>query len=63
MFGTRFELDEDSEVTQAPMHALIAEAVDLIVSIEKIPSGSGRRIKEVVMLEGYDGKIYLTKNI
>ncbi|HHX6416523.1 TPA: P-type conjugative transfer ATPase TrbB [Pseudomonas aeruginosa] len=50
-----------AEATQAPMHALIAEAVDLIVSIEK--TAGGRRIKEVVTVEGHDGTQYLTKPI
>jgi len=51
-----------AEATQAPMHALIAEAVDLIVSIEKI-AHVGRRIKEVVTVEGHDGNSYITKPI
>ncbi|HHO82056.1 MAG TPA: P-type conjugative transfer ATPase TrbB [Halothiobacillus sp.] len=50
-----------AEATQAPMQALIAEAVDLIVSIER--TASGRRIKEVVTVEGYDGSNYQTKPI
>lgn len=51
-----------AEATQAPMYALIAEAVDLIVSIEKV-AHVGRRIKEVVTVEGHDGTNYLTKPI
>lgn len=50
-----------AEATQAPMHALIAEAVDLIVSIEK--TAGGRRINEVVTVEGCDGTQYLIKPI
>jgi P-type conjugative transfer ATPase TrbB len=50
-----------AEATQAPMQALIAEAVDLIVSIEK--TAGGRRIKEVVTVEGHDGSNYQTKPI
>lgn len=50
-----------AEATQAPMQALIAEAVDLIVSIEK--TAGGRRIKEVVTVNGHDGTHYLTKPI
>ncbi|MDX7645470.1 P-type conjugative transfer ATPase TrbB [Aeromonas caviae] len=50
-----------AEVTQAPMSTLIAEAVDLIVSIEK--TASGRQIKEVVTVEGHDGTQYITKPI
>jgi type IV secretion system protein TrbB len=50
-----------AEATQAPMHTLIAEAVDLIVSIEK--TAGGRRIREVVTVEGHDGTQYLTQPI
>ncbi|OKP00817.1 P-type conjugative transfer ATPase TrbB [Xenorhabdus eapokensis] len=50
-----------AEATQAPMQALIAEAVDLIVSIEK--TGGGRRVKEVVKVEGHDGVNYITQPI
>lgn len=51
-----------AEATQAPMQALIAEAVDLIVSIEKTANG-GRRIKEVVTVTGHDGTNYVTEPI
>ncbi|MCW5255656.1 P-type conjugative transfer ATPase TrbB [Verminephrobacter aporrectodeae subsp. tuberculatae] len=51
-----------AEATQAPMHTLIAEAIDLIISIEKI-AHVGRRIKEVVTVEGHDGVHYITKPI
>lgn len=50
-----------AEATQAAMQALIAEAIDLIVSIEK--TGGGRRVKEVVRVEGHDGVNYVTKPI
>lgn len=46
-----------AEATQAPMQALIAEAIDLIVFIEK--TGGGRRVKEVVKVEGHDGVHYV----
>lgn len=49
------------EATAAPMQALIAEAVNLIVSIEK--TATSRRIKEVVKVIGHDGKKYLTQPI
>jgi len=51
-----------AEATQAPMFALIAEAINLIVSIEKV-AHVGRRIKEVVTVVGHDGTNYLTKPI
>ena len=50
-----------AEATQAPMYALIAEAVDLIVSIEK--TAGGRQVKEVITVEGHDGIHYITKPI
>ena len=51
-----------AEAMLAPMQNLIAEAVDLIVSIEKTADGS-RRIKEVLTVHGYDGNNYQTKSI
>lgn len=50
-----------AEVSQASMQTLIAEAVNLIVSIEK--TSQGRRIKEVVKVLGFDGTIYETQSI
>jgi Flp pilus assembly CpaF family ATPase len=41
-----------AEVSQTPMRALIAEAVNLIVSIVKTDSAPGRRIEEVVTVTG-----------
>jgi type IV secretory pathway VirB2 component (pilin) len=44
-----------AEVTQAPMHALIAEAISLVVSIVKdTRHRAGRRIEEIVSVEGVD---------
>lgn len=51
-----------AEATPSPMPALIAEAVNLIVSIGKVPH-VGRRILEVVAVEGHDGLSYTTKPI
>ena len=48
-----------AEATHAPMQPLIAEAVDLIVSIEKC-AGS-RRIGEVFRVVGHDGREYVTQ--
>ncbi|WP_258086856.1 P-type conjugative transfer ATPase TrbB [Xenorhabdus bovienii] len=50
-----------AEATQSPMQALIAEAIDLIVSIEK--TGGGRRVKEIVKVEGHDGVNYITQPV
>lgn len=50
-----------AEATQAPMHTLIAEAIDLIISIEKV--AGGRRVKEVVTVEGHDGRHYQTQPV
>lgn len=49
------------EANQAPMQQLIAEAVNLIVSIEK--HAGGRRIKEIVQVTGHDGQKYVTRSI
>lgn len=51
------------EATAAPMHTLIAEAVNLIISIEKIKTAPGRRIKEIVRVLGHDGQKYITQPI
>ena len=51
-----------AEATQAPMRALIAEAVDLIVSIEKI-AHVGRRVTEIVTVQGHDGTDYITEPV
>lgn len=45
-----------AEVSQAPMQALIGEAVDLIVAIAR--TATGRRLEEVVAVEGFDGAAY-----
>lgn len=50
-----------AEATQAPMKTLIAEAIDLIISIEKV--AGGRRVKEVVAVEDHDGHEYITKPV
>jgi P-type conjugative transfer ATPase TrbB len=47
-----------AEVSQTPMRALIAEAVNLIVSIVKTDSGAGRRLEEVVAVTGLAGGDY-----
>lgn len=57
---TRLEL-MIAMVSVGPMQRMIAEAVNLIVYIEKY-AGS-RRIKEVVQVTGYDGKNYVTQSI
>jgi len=50
-----------AEATQAPMKTLIAEAIDLIISIEKV--AGGRRVKEVVTVVDFDGHKYVTQPI
>jgi type IV secretion system protein VirB11 len=42
-----------AEVSKTPMPALIAEAVNLVVSIVKTPTRPGRRIAEVVAVAGF----------
>ncbi|MDE3028649.1 MAG: P-type conjugative transfer ATPase TrbB [Paracoccaceae bacterium] len=45
-----------AEATAAPVHHLIAEAVNLVVFIAKAPEG--RRVKELLHVTGYDGQRY-----
>jgi P-type conjugative transfer ATPase TrbB len=40
-----------AEASQQPMHHVIGEAVDLIVSIERTPGG--RRVRDVIHVEGF----------
>lgn len=48
-----------AEVSQQPMQAVISEAVDLIVSIER--SGQGRRVRDVMQVSGLlDGQYQTT---
>ena len=42
-----------AEVSQTPMHALIGEAVNLIVSIVRTDAAPGRRIDEVLTVSGF----------
>lgn len=49
-----------AEVSVTPMHALIAEAVDLIVSIARTPQG--RRVHEVVKVHGHETGAYQFTN-
>jgi Flp pilus assembly CpaF family ATPase len=52
-----------AEVSQTPMRALIAEAVNLIVSIVKTADGAGRRIDEVVAVTGCTDGEYRFANL
>jgi len=45
-----------AEVSQQPMHEVIGEAVDLIVSIERTPRG--RRVRDVIRVERFAGGEY-----
>lgn len=45
-----------AETSRQPMHDVIAEAVDLVVSIERTPTG--RRLGEPMRVVGYDGAAY-----
>jgi type IV secretion system protein VirB11 len=50
-----------AEASQQPMHHVIAEAVDLIVSIERTPGG--RRVRDVIHVEGFsNGKYQIEAN-
>jgi type IV secretion system protein TrbB len=48
-------------VSVGPMQQTIAEAVDLVIYIEKC-SGS-RRVKELMRVDGFDGQRYLTQQV
>lgn len=47
-----------AEVSQQPMHAVIGEAVDLVISIER--AGKGRRVRDVMRVTGFNGSHYQT---
>jgi type IV secretion system protein VirB11 len=47
-----------AEVSQQPMHAVIGEAVDLVVSIER--AGKSRRVRDVMRVSGFNGSHYQT---
>lgn len=49
-----------AEASQQPMQEVIGEAVDLIVSIER--SGKGRRVRDVIHIEGYRNNHYQTEH-
>lgn len=53
-----------AEATSAPQQTLIAEAVDLVVFIDEEPDiPAGRKVREVLLVNGYaDGK-YLTEHV
>jgi type IV secretion system protein TrbB len=50
------------EATETPMSALIGEAVDMVVAIE-CSHEEGRRIREVVEINGYRDGSYVTRTI
>jgi type IV secretion system protein VirB11 len=47
-----------AEVSQSPMQALIAEAINVIVSIAKTNGRPGRRVEEVLAVTGFSGGEY-----
>ncbi|MDI6029339.1 P-type conjugative transfer ATPase TrbB [Corticibacterium sp. UT-5YL-CI-8] len=49
-----------AEASQQPMQEVIGEAVDLVVSIER--TGKGRRVREVIHIEGFANSRYQTKH-
>ncbi|MGL3609087.1 P-type conjugative transfer ATPase TrbB [Rhizobium sp. G187] len=49
-----------AEVSQQPMQAVIGEAIDLVISIER--AGRGRRVREVLHIEGFNGSRYQTEH-
>jgi len=51
-----------AEVSQTPMRALIGEAIDLIVSVVRTDATPGRRIHEVIAVEGFTDGDYRFAN-
>lgn len=49
-----------AEASQQPMQEVIGEAVDLVVSVER--TGKGRRVREVIHIEGYHNGRYQTEH-
>jgi type IV secretion system protein VirB11 len=49
-----------AEASHQPMQEVIGEAVDLVVSIER--TGKGRRVREVIHIEGYRNNHYQTEH-
>ncbi|TCQ98050.1 P-type conjugative transfer ATPase TrbB [Neorhizobium sp. JUb45] len=49
-----------AEASQQSMQAVIGDAVDLVIAIER--AGKGRRVREVLHIEGFDGSRYQTKH-
>lgn len=49
-----------AEASQQSMQEVIGEAVDLVVSIER--TGKGRRVREVIHIEGYRNNHYQTEH-
>ena len=49
-----------AEASQQPMHEVIAEAVDLVISIER--TATGRRVRDVMRLKSFDGAQYQTEH-
>ncbi|EGL65170.1 hypothetical protein AGRO_2115 [Agrobacterium sp. ATCC 31749] len=49
-----------AEASQQPMQEVISEAVDLVVSVER--TGKGRRVREVIHIEGYRNNHYQTEH-
>lgn len=49
-----------AEASHQPMQAVIGDAVDLVVSIER--TGKGRRVREVIHIEGFTNSCYRTEH-
>jgi type IV secretion system protein VirB11 len=47
-----------AEATESPLQALIAQAIDLVVAIEK--TAAGRRVSEIIAVAGYQDGRYVT---
>lgn len=53
-----------AEATSAPQQSLIAEAIDLVVFIDDEPDlAAGRKVREVLVVAGYDNGRYLVEYV
>lgn len=53
-----------AEATSAPQQSLIAEAVDLVIFVDEEPElRAGRKVKEVLLVTGYQDGQYLTEHV
>lgn len=50
-----------AEITQSPMQFLIAEAIDMVIAINK--TSTSRQVSQILSVDGYDGTKYVYKSL